>query len=49
MDKQLPVISGAASLAEIISIFGNTDSFYYPVVDDNKNLIITEVNLLPLF
>ena len=39
MDKQLPIISGAASLAEITRIFGNTDSFYYPVVDDKKNLI----------
>jgi Kef-type K+ transport system membrane component KefB len=37
MDTKMPVISTGMSLSEVINLVSNTDSFYYPVVDnDNK-------------
>ena len=39
MDTKVPVISADASLSEVIKIVSNTNSFYYPVVDNGKKLI----------
>ena len=39
MDTKVPSISTGTSLSEVIKIVSATDSFYYPVVDEDKNLI----------
>ncbi len=39
MDTKVPVISASTSLSEVIKVVSSTDSFYYPVVDNNKKLI----------
>ncbi|MFH1616833.1 MAG: cation:proton antiporter [Planctomycetota bacterium] len=39
LDSEVPTISADTSLGQIITIFGRTNSFYYPVIDSNKNLI----------
>ncbi|HUS72612.1 MAG TPA: cation:proton antiporter [Sedimentisphaerales bacterium] len=39
MDKKAPVISAGMSLRELIKVVSSTDSFYYPVVDNDKKLI----------
>jgi len=39
MDAKVPVITAGMSLSEVIKIVSGTDSFYYPVVDNNKKLI----------
>ena len=39
MDTKGPVISAGMSLSEVIKVVSNTESFYYPVVDNNKKLI----------
>ncbi len=38
MDAEVPVISAGMSLSEVIKIVSNTNSFYYPVVDNDKKL-----------
>ena len=38
MDKKAPVISAGMSLREVIKVVSNTESFYYPVVDNNNQL-----------
>ncbi len=38
MDTKVPVISAGMSLSEVIQIVSNTESFYYPVVDNNNQL-----------
>jgi Kef-type K+ transport system membrane component KefB/predicted transcriptional regulator len=38
MDTKVPVISAGMSLSEVIKIVSNTESFYYPVVDNNNQL-----------
>ena len=39
MDTKVPVISAGTALSEVIKVVSNTDSFYYPVVDNDKKLI----------
>jgi Kef-type K+ transport system membrane component KefB len=39
MDRKVPAISSGLSLSEVIKIVSSTDSFYYPVVDNEKKLI----------
>jgi len=39
MDTEVPIIPAGLSLGEVIKIVSNTDSFYYPVVDNDKKLI----------
>ncbi|HUT29838.1 MAG TPA: cation:proton antiporter [Sedimentisphaerales bacterium] len=39
MDTQMPVISAGMSLREVITVFSNTDRFYYSVVDIHGVLI----------
>jgi Kef-type K+ transport system membrane component KefB len=39
MNRKIPTIAADTTLTEIIRTFGNTDSFYYPVVDRDKQLI----------
>jgi CBS domain-containing protein len=39
MNTEGPVISAEMSLSEVIRIVSSTDSFYYPVVDSDRNLI----------
>jgi len=39
MDTKVPVISAGMSLSEVIQLVSNTESFYYPVVDNDKKLI----------
>jgi Kef-type K+ transport system membrane component KefB/predicted transcriptional regulator len=39
MDAKVPVISAGTSLSEVIKVVSSTDSFYYPVVDNDKKLI----------
>ena len=39
MDKKASVISAGMSLRELIKVVSNTESFYYPVVDNDKKLI----------
>jgi len=41
MDSRIPVLSAGMPLSEVIKIVGNTDDFYYPVVDRNNQLIGT--------
>ena len=41
MDTRLPVFNAGMPLSEVVKIVGNTDEFYYPVVDGNKRLIGT--------
>jgi len=38
-DTAVPVISTAMSMTEILKVLGDTDDFYYPVVDNSKKLI----------
>ena len=38
-DAKVPAISAGQSLGEIITIFGATSEFYYPVLDEDKKLI----------
>ncbi len=38
MDTKVPVISAGMSLSEVIKVVSNTESFYYPVVDNNNQL-----------
>ncbi len=44
MDRGVPVISAGLSLSEVIKLVSGTDSFYYPVVD-NENKLIGSVTL----
>ena len=39
MDRNVPSIASGLSLRELIQIVSTTDSFYYPVVDNDKKLI----------
>ena len=39
MDAKVPVISAGTSLTEVVKVVSSTDSFYYPVVDNDKKLI----------
>jgi CBS domain-containing protein len=39
MNRNIPTVAADTTLMEIIRTFGNTDSFYYPVVDRDKHLI----------
>jgi Kef-type K+ transport system membrane component KefB len=39
VDTKVPVISAGLSLRELITLFGGTDNFYYPVVNNDKKLI----------
>ncbi|HUW18413.1 MAG TPA: cation:proton antiporter [Sedimentisphaerales bacterium] len=39
LDATIPSVPAGASLSEVIRIVGATDSFYYPVVDNEKKLI----------
>jgi Kef-type K+ transport system membrane component KefB len=39
MDTQMPVISAGMSLREVITVFSNTDRFYYSVVDTDGILV----------
>jgi len=39
METKVPVVSAGMSLSEVIHLVGNTDSFYYPVVDNDNKLI----------
>jgi Kef-type K+ transport system membrane component KefB/predicted transcriptional regulator len=39
MDKKAPVIPSGMSLRELIQVVSNTESVYYPVVDNDKYLI----------
>jgi CBS domain-containing protein len=39
MDTKTPIIFAGMSLSEVIKIVSGTDSFYYPVVDNDKKLI----------
>ena len=39
MDANVPVISAGASLREVIDVVSSSDSFYYPVVDNERKLI----------
>jgi NhaP-type Na+/H+ or K+/H+ antiporter/CBS domain-containing protein len=41
MNTKLPVFSAGTPLSEVVSTVGNTDEFYYPVVDSNNRLIGT--------
>ncbi len=39
MDIKVPPIASGLALSEVIKIVSSTDSFYYPVVDNDKKLI----------
>ncbi|HDZ69222.1 MAG TPA: CBS domain-containing protein, partial [Phycisphaerales bacterium] len=39
MDTKTPVISAGMSLTEVIKVVSTTESFYYPVVGNDKKLI----------
>ncbi len=39
MDTKVPVISAGTSLSEVVQVVSSTESFYYPVVDNDKKLI----------
>jgi len=39
MNRNIPIIAADTTLTEIIKTFGNTESFYYPVVDKDQQLI----------
>jgi CBS domain-containing protein len=39
MDTKVPVISAGMSLSEVIKVVSNTESFYYPVIDNDKQLV----------
>jgi Kef-type K+ transport system membrane component KefB/predicted transcriptional regulator len=39
MDTQVPAISAGTSLSEVIKVVSNTESFYYPVTDNDNKLI----------
>jgi Kef-type K+ transport system membrane component KefB len=39
IDAKTPVIFAGTSLSEVIKVVSSTDSFYYPVVDNDKKLI----------
>jgi CBS domain-containing protein len=39
MDRKIPTIAADTMLTEIIRTFGNTESFYYPVVNKDEQLI----------
>ena len=39
MDANVPVIAAGASLREVVQIVSSTDSFYYPVVNNDNKLI----------
>lgn len=39
MDRKVPAIWSGLPLSEVIKIVSTTDSFYYPVVDNDKKLI----------
>ena len=39
MDRKVPVITSALPLSEVINVVSTTESFYYPVVDNDKRLI----------
>ncbi len=38
MDEQMPVFRIGLSLGQVINVVSDTDSFYYPVIDDNRIL-----------
>lgn len=38
MDTRVPVVSAGMSLRELVGVFSATESFYYPVVDEARNL-----------
>ncbi|HUW18414.1 MAG TPA: cation:proton antiporter [Sedimentisphaerales bacterium] len=39
MDTKAPVLYAGTALGELISLVGSTENFYYPVVDNDNNLI----------
>ena len=39
IDTKVPVISAGTSLSEVVKVVSGTESFYYPVVDNDKKLI----------
>ncbi|MBN2455952.1 MAG: cation:proton antiporter [Sedimentisphaerales bacterium] len=39
MDTKVPAIAAGLSLSEVIRIVSSTNSFYYPVIDNDKKLI----------
>ncbi|MHC4622827.1 MAG: cation:proton antiporter domain-containing protein [Planctomycetota bacterium] len=39
MDTKTPIIFAGMSLSEVVKVVSSTDSFYYPVVDNDKKLI----------
>jgi Kef-type K+ transport system membrane component KefB len=39
MNTKVPVISAGMSIRELITLVGGTDSFYYPVVNNTKEII----------
>jgi Kef-type K+ transport system membrane component KefB/predicted transcriptional regulator len=39
MDTKVPLISAGMSLSEVVKVVSNTESFYYPVVNNDKKLI----------
>ncbi|MHC4647162.1 MAG: cation:proton antiporter domain-containing protein [Planctomycetota bacterium] len=41
MDNNVPLITAGLSLSEVIRLVSTTNSFYYPVVDNDKKLIGT--------
>jgi Kef-type K+ transport system membrane component KefB len=39
MDRKVPIIAPGLSLSELIELVSSTDSFYYPLVDNDEKLI----------
>jgi CIC family chloride channel protein len=39
MDTKLPVLDAGMLLSEVIKVVSSSDSFYYPLVDNDKRLI----------
>jgi NhaP-type Na+/H+ or K+/H+ antiporter len=39
MEADIPIIGAGTPLAEVVRVVSNTESFYYPIVDNNHNLI----------
>ena len=39
MDRKVPAIGSSLPLSEVIKIVSTTDSFYYPIVDNDRKLI----------
>lgn len=39
MDADIPIIGAGTPLAEVVRVVSNTESFYYPIIDNDDNLI----------